>query len=113
LNVEFILDGDGKPIDCLVGRWTPWLSVYIDGECPAEAFYSNEDTADYYRFQVLNDPADLELWTSMAAEEVNYGKFSDSIYPYQLWEPDAQQVTLLHIRTLRSLTYSSGSIRFY
>ena len=39
-GVQFLLDGDGKPISCLVGRWNPWLSVWIEPE-PAEAFYSN------------------------------------------------------------------------
>ena len=40
-GVEFILDGDGKPVDCLIGRWTPWVSVWIDNSSPAGALYSN------------------------------------------------------------------------
>lgn len=42
-GVEFMLDGDGKPIDCLVGRWTPWLSVWIESGSPADALYSNSE----------------------------------------------------------------------
>jgi hypothetical protein len=40
-GVEFILDGDGKPVDCLVGRWTPWNSVWIVNGSPSDALYSN------------------------------------------------------------------------
>ena len=40
-NVEFILDGDAKPQNCLVGRWKPWNSVWIIHKSPDEAFYSN------------------------------------------------------------------------
>jgi hypothetical protein len=40
-GVEIVLDGDGKPVDCLVGRWTPWVSVWIDNGSPADALYSN------------------------------------------------------------------------
>ena len=102
-RVEFILDGDGKPMNCLLGRWKDWNSVWINTGGPQEAFYSNSIENDYYRFQVLNDPENIANWTWMASGDVNYGKFSDGKYPYQLWEPDAQQDILEYIDV-----YSSG-----
>lgn len=87
-NVEFILDGDAKPINCLIGKWTPWVSVWINSDSPASAYYSNDKGNDEYRFQVLNDPESKSNWTWM--KDNNYGKFSNGLYPYQLWEPDSQ-----------------------
>jgi hypothetical protein len=81
-DVEFVLDGDGKPKDCLVGKWEKWNSVWINTGGPQDAFNSNSLENDYYRFQVLNDPEDLANWTWMA--ENDYGKFSQSEYPYQV-----------------------------
>jgi len=83
-QVEFILDGDAKPVDCLVGRWEKWNSVWISS--PAEPFYSNAKENDLYRFQILNNPENKQNWTWLATPEVNYGKFSNGSYPYQLWE---------------------------
>lgn len=40
-HIEFILDGDAKPINCLVGKWGPWNSVWIVNSSPEEALYSN------------------------------------------------------------------------
>lgn len=100
--VEFVLDGDGKPTDCLVGRWPNWNSVWINTGNPQEAFYSNSLENDYFRFQVLNDPENVANWTWMATSDVNYGKFSTSHYPYQLWEPDAQEDILQYIDIYRS-----------
>lgn len=87
-NVEFILDGDAKPAKCLVGKWQPWVSVWITNSdaTNSQAFYSNDTANDYYRYQVLNNPENETNWEWMAQPEVNYGKFSSSLYPYQLWE---------------------------
>jgi hypothetical protein len=30
LNIEVILDGSASPVDCLVGKWRPWKSVWYD-----------------------------------------------------------------------------------
>jgi hypothetical protein len=87
-NVEFILDGDAKPINCLIDKWTPWVSVWINSDSPSSAYYSNDKSNDDYRFQVLNDPENKSNWAWM--KDNNYGKFSYGAYPYQLWEPDAQ-----------------------
>ena len=35
LNVQFILDGDGVPKDCLVDMWKPWPATYISGDDPS------------------------------------------------------------------------------
>lgn len=88
--IEFVLDGGGVPVDCLAQRWRPWRSVYMNGTAPAGAFVSDVMRDGLDRFQVLNEPADLELWKGLADPRVNYGKFSDGGYPYQLWEPGSQ-----------------------
>jgi hypothetical protein len=86
-QIEFIMDGDAAPTQpCLVGRWSKWNSVWINTNSPSEAFYSNAQEGDYYRFQILNDKEDKGNWTWMASADVNYGKFSNGSYPYQLWE---------------------------
>ena len=40
-NVEFVLDGNAKPKNCLVGRWPLWNSVWINSDSPADAYWSN------------------------------------------------------------------------
>ena len=40
-HMEFLLDGDAKPMNCLKGKWTPWNSVWIVNSSPEEALYSN------------------------------------------------------------------------
>eukprot|EP01034_Spumella_vulgaris_P027431 gene27431-34145_t len=89
-NVEFILDGDAKPSGCMVGKWQPWKSVWIVGD-NSEAFTSNAQENDMYRFAILNNPENVTNWEWMASPSVNYGKFSAGAYPYQLWEPDMQE----------------------
>jgi len=89
-KVEFVLDGGGVPVDCLAQRWRPWRSVYMNGTAPAEAFVSDVARDGLDRFQVLNEPADQEVWKRLADPSVNYGKFSGGAYPYQLWEPGSQ-----------------------
>ena len=103
LNIEIILDGQASPVDCLVGKWQPWKSVWVNNRSPSEAFYSNDFELGYNRFQVLNNPEDIENWQWMASEEVNYGKFSNSSSPYQLWEPDSEE----DIQTYMGI-YNSG-----
>ena len=109
-NVEIILDGDGKPIDCLVGRWQPWNSVWIN--TPADAFYSNSQENDYYRFRTLNDNENVANWEWMASADVNYGKFSSIDTPYQIWEPDAQVIyfNLAGCGVVTNLSFSLRSI---
>lgn len=110
-NIEFILDGDGKPFDCLIGRWLPWNSVWINTDLKSQAaFSSNSIENDNYRFQVLNDPESMSNWTWMV--ENNYGKFSDGSYAYQLWEPDAQETILGYIALYSSGTPHSSGFRF-
>ena len=86
--VEFILDGDAKPVSCLIGRWLPWKSVWInaDSSSPVDAFTSNSQENDYFRFSVLNNRENVSNWKWMADPSINYGKFSNGLYPYQLWE---------------------------
>jgi len=91
-NIEFILDGDGKPIDCLIGKWPNWNSVWINTDSPLDAFYSNNITNDYNRFQVLNNPDNQSNWNNIMNVSINYGKFSSIDRPYQLWEPDSESV---------------------
>jgi hypothetical protein len=89
LNLEFILDGDAKPMRCLEGRWPLWNSVWIvsnNDPINAQAFYSNDLQHDYYRYQILNNPENISNWQWMAQNDIHYGKFSTSLYPYQLWE---------------------------
>ena len=96
-HIEFILDGDAKPINCLIGYWKQWNSVWINTGSPQDAFYSNSIDNDYYRFQVLNNPDDFANWTWMASSEINYGKFSKGNYPYQLWEVGIFYVVSVYI----------------
>lgn len=99
-NVVILLDGDGKPENCLIGRWPAWNAVWIT--TPEDAFYSNAAENDYYRFVTLNDNENLANWEWMATPEVNYGKFSNMSSPYQLWEPDAQEDIIEYINIYRS-----------
>jgi hypothetical protein len=56
LNVQFVLDGDGDPSggSCVLQRWRPWVATYISGSDPAQAFYSNDVTLAFDRYQVRN-----------------------------------------------------------
>jgi hypothetical protein len=85
-GVEIILDGDAKPKDCLLGRWQPFKSVWIQGDSPNSAFEGDEGELDEYRYQILNNRENISNWKWMATPEINYGKFSSGSYPYQLWE---------------------------
>jgi hypothetical protein len=105
-QIEFILDGDAKPINCLVGRWSKWNSVWI--QSPSDAFYSNGEEEDNFRFQVLNNPESMENWTWLASPDVNYGKFSSSKYPYQLWE--VRSYAFLPFILIKILVFASGSL---
>jgi hypothetical protein len=95
-QIEFIVDGDAAPTQpCLVGRWSKWNSVWINSNSPSDAFYSNAEENDYYRFQVLNNPESQGNWSWMASADVNYGKFSNGSYPYQLWEVSLRAETFV------------------
>ena len=75
--LEFVLDGDGKPYDCLVDRWRPWNSTFIDGDrSPPAALFSDDVSLGYDRYQVLNEKEDIDRWTNLSSADVNYGKFS-------------------------------------
>ena len=92
-GVEIVLDGDGKPLNCLIGRWTPWNAVWISSDTSvAGALTSNSQENDFYRFLILNDPESIPTWTNYT--DNNYYKFSNLTYPYQLWEPDSQATML-------------------
>jgi len=90
LNVEFILDGSGAPEGCLVDRWRPWVSTWIDTDNPVIALFSNDASQGYDRFQVLNEQV-LEDNPKLNIEMMaflDYGKFSNQTkYPYVNWEP--------------------------
>jgi hypothetical protein len=101
-NVEIILDGDSVPKDCLLGRWLPHNSVWIRTGSTPNAFYDNNAENDDYRYQILNNNENISNWEWMATPEVNYGKFSNSTYPYQLWEPDHQDDYQEYISIYRS-----------
>ena len=70
----------------MIGRWPKWNSVWINSDSPNDAFYSNDATNDWYRFQVINNPESEKNWTWLSSADINYGKFSNGSYPYQLWE---------------------------
>jgi len=112
-NIEFILDGDAKPSGCMEGRWSDWNSVWIitDGSSPPDAFTSNDSEHGYDRFQILNDKEDYSNWTWVVQEE-NYGKFSDSSYPIQLWEPDLQSDIQAYIALYHSGEVHSPGFHF-
>ena len=95
LSVAFILDGDaaGAPIcTCLKDRWRPWTATFIPGggqqkgDCMDAAFHSNDPTKGYDRFQVLNEPS--AKWPT--AVTAKFGKFVNSTYNYQVYEPKDQ-----------------------
>eukprot|EP00927_Polykrikos_kofoidii_P050196 TRINITY_DN44114_c0_g1_i1.p1 TRINITY_DN44114_c0_g1~~TRINITY_DN44114_c0_g1_i1.p1 ORF type:complete len:657 (-),score=47.53 TRINITY_DN44114_c0_g1_i1:25-1941(-) len=83
-HVEFILDG-GVPTDCQVQRWRPLVST----AGPAPAFTANSSDVGYDRWQVLNPPAkptdETNSWKWVA--ERGWGKFKESRYAFQVWEP--------------------------
>jgi hypothetical protein len=95
LNVELILDGGASPdyrtAPCLVNRWRPLVSTWIfpPGD-PIEALFNNSASRGYDRYQVLNPPAlPLPQWLQpfFALAAVHYGKFVNSTYSFQVWEP--------------------------
>eukprot|EP00164_Ancoracysta_twista_P007114 GFYU01010045.1.p1 GENE.GFYU01010045.1~~GFYU01010045.1.p1 ORF type:complete len:762 (+),score=232.05 GFYU01010045.1:108-2288(+) len=88
MNLEFILDGAGKPKDCTVDKWRPWNSTWI--KTPAEALTSDDVSKGYDRYRVLNVGEDLTYWQNLATQK--YGKFpSNTQYPMQLWEPSDEK----------------------
>lgn len=56
LSVTFGMDGDGTVrYPCLSQRWRPWVSTYVQGRDPAAAFYSNNKSLGWDRYQILDD----------------------------------------------------------
>ena len=100
LNVQFVLDGDaigGAICDCLKDRWRPWVATYTvptpfvgqqPGSCLQDAFTCDDPTRGLDRFAVLNEPSDFfhEGAFKNAAEQ-HYGKFVNSSYNWQIYEP--------------------------
>eukprot|EP00039_Didymoeca_costata_P015289 m.257690 g.257690 ORF g.257690 m.257690 type:complete len:661 (-) comp16191_c1_seq20:124-2106(-) len=84
LNVEFILDS-GVPEACFVQRWRPLVSTSSPFK---EAFDSNDKALGYDRWQVMNPS-----WKTMAEEYAaqKWGKFVNSTYAFQIWEPCNQE----------------------
>ena len=110
-HLEFILDGAGKPENCLKDKWRPWKSgkfsfFYIQFitfllvwiSTPIGAFLSNHEPSGYDRFQLLNpsegheNPSEnLEI-----LQKFDYGKFLKSKYTFLLWEPQDQVMQLVY-----------------
>eukprot|EP00966_Prymnesium_polylepis_P305723 7064699-Prymnesium_polylepis.1 len=95
LNVRFVLDGDaagGAMCDCINDRWRPWVATYIPdggqqpGACLDDAFTSNNRSRGLDRFAILNVKS--ESFASAAAR--HYGKFTNSSYNWQIYEPRDQ-----------------------
>ena len=95
LHVEFVLDGDvagGAICDCLQSRWRPWVATYIPdggqqpGTCLKDAFTSNDPSRGLDRFAVLN----YGSGQFHDAASVGYGKFVNSSFNWQIYEPRDQ-----------------------
>jgi hypothetical protein len=95
LNVEFILDH--LPTSCLQNRWRPWVSTWL--YTPVQAFFSNDPSQYYDRYQVMNIPIpptiDYTITISLL-QSFQYGKFltGNYSYPFLVWEPSDQQIIL-------------------
>ncbi|MDP2438130.1 MAG: hypothetical protein Q8P67_20500 [archaeon] len=109
-SLEFLLDGAATPSDtqhCLYSRWTRWNATYVytqGGAVPLAAAFSDDSSAGYQRFQVLNEPEYSPVLPNATLEQdvlggylaffqlFGYGKFSapDSPYPILFWEPSDQ-----------------------
>ena len=90
ITVTFVLDGDGKPCDCLADKFLPWKSTWIDtDQCSQDCYNSDEGYCE--RFAILNDPSSSD-WASMSTKNNHYGKFGLSKnQTLQVWEPDTQE----------------------
>lgn len=93
LNVQFVLDGDGTIAECPNmdngQRWRPWVSTFISSSSNPRkdgAFTSNNASLGWDRLAVLNE--DTGAWPG--AVKYDYGKFVNSTYAYQVWEPSDQ-----------------------
>lgn len=95
-KLEFILDGGGKPYGCIANKWPQWKSVWISNDAPQSpanvlTLPPNVST----RFEILNNPADVKAWSGLA--KMNFGRFAHFPHPYQVWEPNDQQMIQDHI----------------
>ena len=49
-RLEFVLDGNAKPMSCLKHRWRPWNATWIPSDhSPAEAEFSNNASQGWDR----------------------------------------------------------------
>ena len=65
-GVQFVLDGDAKPENCLAGRWEEWDSVWIQGSSPDEALYSNEVSMNFCHCYVFcSYPCSDAMWADV------------------------------------------------
>eukprot|EP01080_Neovahlkampfia_damariscottae_P011512 gene11512-4676_t len=111
-NVEFILDGGGKPIECLKKKWRRWKSVWINH--PFKALNSDSNEEGYDRFSVLNLPQGRAHDPSenlRVLQSVNYGKFKNSTYPLLIFEPHHQRTFIDILETYSKQPLPNG-IRF-
>eukprot|EP00948_MAST-09A_sp_MAST-9A-sp1_P002108 g2108.t1 len=93
LNVEFILDS-GVPQTCFIQRWRPLVST--SGPYP-NGFHSNNKSKGYDRWQVLNGQWPNGDFTKYA--NAKWGKFVNSSYAFQVWEPSNQKDFLAAAQT--------------
>jgi hypothetical protein len=101
-NIEFVLDGGGKPFDCLKWCWMPWPSVWIsnDAKSPPQALTMDDPPPWYKRYSILNSAAFFSEWERL--QSINYGKFSKGKYPYQVWEPSDQADIQKYVKLFQS-----------
>jgi hypothetical protein len=95
LNVDFVLDD--LPVNCMLGKWRPWVSTWIRN--PVAAFFSNDKEHGYDRYQVMNVPIPPKVdytITINLLKALKYGKFlhSNYSYPFLAWEPSNQDIIL-------------------
>ncbi len=72
---------------CLQQRWRPWNATWSGDPATDPAFLSNNASMGYDRSAVLNQPEGGEWAAAVAAD---YGKFVNSSYVWQIWEPSDQ-----------------------
>ena len=109
LNVEFVLDS-GVPQDCFIQRWRPLVST----SGPPAAFVSNNKSQGFDRWQVLNGkwpPGEKGQFATYASRK--WGKFVNSTYAFQVWEPCDQKDFLQASGTYISAGYDhSEGLKF-
>ncbi|KAL0485485.1 lsk1 [Acrasis kona] len=115
LEVEYILDGSGTPNkDCLYNKWRPWLSTYIPGQDPVDAYESNNNATAYDRYQILNPSVDKDDPQKNIQQLIksNYGKFINSNHPFLTWEPSNQSDILKVIQSYNNGPQNKNGLYF-